>query len=370
MAPRCGMALAKCCSMDRVAILYTPAGGGHRAAANAIAAELSKAGTVVDVRNVLEFAPSWFAYDRAWQLIQRHGGHAWDWLFEHSERGLDLDAVRLPLHRALFGALDRYLIDFAPTHVVCTHYLPALAVTRVREQLAARVIVTITDHLAHRAWIVPGVDSYCVADAGVARAVRRKTRAEVIVTGIPIAACKLPVRGVAVELPRARVLALLGGVPKHEALMTIDALAPLSRHALHVLCGDDADVLAHARKRLPLAEIAARADGLYAAIDRADLVVTKAGGLTVSECLARGRAMVLPFAAPGQERGNLFYALDAGAAVRPSELADLADTIEGLVGEPGRLRKMGARARFAAHPDAAAAVVTSMFGEQAVARVA
>jgi processive 1,2-diacylglycerol beta-glucosyltransferase len=357
--------------MQRIAILYTPAGGGHRAAAHAIAGELAgMPHTHVEVRNVLEFAPRWFAYDRAWQVLQRHGGHAWDWLFDASERGLDLDALRLPLHRALFASLDRYLIDFAPTHVVCTHYLPALAVTRVRERLAARVIVTITDHQAHRAWIVPGVDAYCVADASVARAVRRRTRAEVQVTGIPIARCDAPVRAVREQLATARVLALLGGLPARDALGAIDALAPLARHQLHVLCGDAPDVLAHARLRLPGAEVAARTDGLYAAIDRADLVITKAGGLTSSECLARGRAMVLPFSAPGQERGNLLHALDAGAAVRPGELADLADVVDALIAEPGRLRKMGSRARFAARPDAAAAVVTCLLGRQEVLRVA
>jgi len=47
------------------------------------------------------------------------------------QASLDLDWARLPLHRALFGALDRYLLGFAPTHIVCTHYLPALAVARV-----------------------------------------------------------------------------------------------------------------------------------------------------------------------------------------------------------------------------------------------
>src|SRR4051812_8693534 len=236
-------------TMERIAILYTPAGGGHRAAAQAIAAELGRLpGTHVDVRNVLEFAPRWFAYDHAWRFLQRHGAHAWDWLFDASQQKLDLDAVRLPLHGALFAALDRYLIDFAPTHVVCTHYLPALAVTRVREQLAARVIMTITDHQAHRAWIVPGVDAYCVADASVARAVKRRTRAEVHVTGIPIAACRAPVRGVAAELSTARGLALLGGLPPREARAKIDALAPLARHELHLLCGDDAEILAYARR--------------------------------------------------------------------------------------------------------------------------
>ena len=356
--------------MQRIAILYTPAGGGHRAAANAIAEELRRLpATYVEVKNVLDFAPRWFAYDRTWRLIQRHGTHAWDWGFDATER-FSLDALRLPLHRALFTALDAYLVDFAPTHVVCTHYLPALAVSRVREKLAARVIMTVTDHTAHRAWIVPGVDAYCVADAEVARSIQRRTRAEVVVTGIPIAACPAPVRAVKAELATARILALLGGLPARDAHAAVEALAPLARHELHVLCGDDEAVLAHARRVLPRAEVVSRIDGLYAAIDRADVVITKAGGLTVSECLARGRALVLPFAAAGQERGNLFYALAAGAAVRPNELADLADTVEHLIAEPGALRKMSTRARFAARPEAAAEVVTCLLGAQEVQRVA
>lgn len=359
--------------MQRIAVLYTPAGAGHRVAARAIAAELaSRPGTLVEVRDVLEFAPRWFAYDRAWELIQHRGGHAWDWFFDATQASLDLDWARLPLHRALFAELDRYLLAFAPTHVVCTHYLPALAVSRVRDRLDARVVVTITDHLAHRAWIVPGVDAYCVADAAVGRAVRRRSDAEVHVTGIPIVECAAPVRAVAARLTQARVLALLGGLPRRDAMAAVEALAPLAQrgHAIEALCGDDGELLQYARRAMPGAGVAARADGLYPAIDRADVVVTKTGGLTISECLARGRAMVLPFAARGQERGNLRYALDAGAAVRPAEIADLGEAIDALIAEPGRLRRMAAQARIASRPDAAADVASCLLGAEEVARVA
>jgi processive 1,2-diacylglycerol beta-glucosyltransferase len=362
-----GISVATRGAMIRAILLYTPAGGGHRAAAGAVAAELrTLPGARVQVHDVLAFAPRWFAYDRAWSAIQRHGVHAWDWLFDASDRGaIDLDPIRLPLHRALFAELDRFLLEQRPTHIVCTHYLPAVAAARVAKQIGARTVITITDHLAHRAWLVPGIDAYCVADAAVARALRRRTSADVVTTGIPIArAVGAPVRAVAPQLARARVLALLGGVRRSDAFDVIGALAPLAHrgHALHVLTGDDPEVLAYARRRMPVAEIAPRADGLLPAMDAADVVVTKAGGLTVSECLARGRAMVLPFAAPGQERGNLFYALDAGAAIRPSEILDTGHAVEALIGEPSRLRKMSARARLASQPDAAAAVARCVLG--------
>ncbi len=359
-----GTSVAMSRVMIRALLLFTSAGGGHRAAAHAIAAELRAIPDAsVEVRDVLEFAPRWFAYGAAWSLIQHRARHAWDWLFDATERGdLEVDAVRLPLHRALFAALDRHIRQTRPTHILCTHYLPAIAAARVAPRIGARTVVTVTDHLSHRAWIVPGIDAYCVPDPAVARAVRRRTTARVDVTGIPIArAAAAPVRAIAPAIPRARVLALLGGVPRREALAAIDALAPLARrHALHVLTGDAPEVAAYARRRLPGAEIAPRTDHMLAAIDAADAVVTKAGGLTVSECLARGRAIVVPFATPGQERGNLLYALEAGAAVRPVELADTGRVLEELIAEPGRLRGMGARARLASRPDAAAAAARTL----------
>jgi processive 1,2-diacylglycerol beta-glucosyltransferase len=243
-------------------------------------------------------------------------------------------------------------------------------VARVAPEIGARTLVTVTDHQMHKAWIVPGISAYCVADAQVARAVARRTGAEVAVTGIPIgSAAAAPIRAIAAHIAQPRVLALLGGVPEDDAIAAIDGLAGTRAH-VRMLVGDEPEIAEYAAQRFPGADIAPRANGLLAAIDDADVVITKAGGLTVSECLARGRAMILPFSAPGQERGNLFYALDAGAAVRPGELADLGGLVAELAGEPGRLRRMSARARIASHPHAAADVVRCLLGRREARRAA
>ncbi|MCA9677865.1 MAG: hypothetical protein KC464_22770, partial [Myxococcales bacterium] len=159
---------------ERVLLLYSPAGGGHRAAAHAVADAVRAASpaAVTEVRDVCEFAPSWFRYDHAWSLIQRHGGRTWDWMFDATDRTevRALQRVRLPLHAAVFAGLDRHLRATRPTHVVCTHYLPALALARVRADVALRAITVVTDHQIHRAWLTPGVDAYCVADDAAARA--------------------------------------------------------------------------------------------------------------------------------------------------------------------------------------------------------
>jgi len=55
----------------------------------------------------------------------------------------------------------------------------------------------------------------------------------------------------------------------------------------------------------------------------ADLVVSKPGGLTTSEVLARGAAMAIVNPIPGQESRNSDYLLESGAAVKINNIATL-----------------------------------------------
>lgn len=82
-----------------------------------------------------------------------------------------------------------------------------------------------------------------------------------------------------------------------------------------VIAGHNSDLVARLRARdwknpahiygfVPLADM------MYAA----DIIATKAGGLSVSEALAVGRPLLIYGAAPGQEAGNLEYVVRRGAA--------------------------------------------------------
>jgi processive 1,2-diacylglycerol beta-glucosyltransferase len=89
----------------------------------------------------------------------------------------------------------------------------------------------------------------------------------------------------------------------------------------------------------------------------ADLVITKPGGLSTSECLAKGKPMLLVSPIPGQEERNADYLLEAGAAIKAVDAATLEFKIRGLLAEPARLRAMSEAAHRIARPGAAAKVV-------------
>jgi len=111
------------------------------------------------------------------------------------------------------------------------------------------------------------------------------------------------------------------------------------------------------------AEIVAFIDEMAAAYARADLVISRAGALTVAELAAAGVASILvpfPFAVDDHQTHNARFLSDGGAAVlvQQPELSPrkLADMLLEFTRE--KLLDMANRARALAKPDAAAGVAS------------
>lgn len=95
----------------------------------------------------------------------------------------------------------------------------------------------------------------------------------------------------------------------------------------------------------------------------ADLVVCRAGALTVSELAAAGVGSILvpyPYAVDDHQTGNARYLAEAGAArlMPQTELStvSLGTLLSGLLGDRARLAAMAEAARGRAEPDAAARI--------------
>jgi processive 1,2-diacylglycerol beta-glucosyltransferase len=88
----------------------------------------------------------------------------------------------------------------------------------------------------------------------------------------------------------------------------------------------------------------------------ADVVISKPGGLTSAEVLARGSALVIVNPIPGQESRNSDYLLENGAAIKIGPVATLPFKVETLLNDPGRLARLKTNARRLGRPRAAFAV--------------
>ena len=85
----------------------------------------------------------------------------------------------------------------------------------------------------------------------------------------------------------------------------------------------------------------------------ADLVISKPGGLTTSECLARGLPMVIVNPIPGQESRNSDFLLESGAGVKVNHVCTLTAKINDLLANPDRLKQLHTQALTIGHPTSA-----------------
>lgn len=340
-------------------VVHCPVGGGHKAAAFAVAEEARARGLGVEVVNAFEHAPKWAgdAYLNAHLTGQNVLPELYgDLFFRGNHRGV-LDPVRLRWDSVVFGGLRARIEELAPRAVVATHHLPLVVLGRERRKgrLDAPIVGVVTDYIAHTCWAERGVDAWAVPT--------ETTRAEmiahgahpsaVIVTGIPVRA---RFERIAPILPRRdrrlSVLVTSGGFGVGPMARIANSFRGVEDVELTVVCGNARRIES---PRGVHATILGYVDDMPARVACADVVVGKAGGLTVTESLVAGRPMIIAGATPGNEGVNADFVVDAGAGLR-ARTDDVGATVDRMRARD-LVRVMGRNARALARRGAAGAVV-------------
>ncbi len=83
-----------------------------------------------------------------------------------------------------------------------------------------------------------------------------------------------------------------------------------------------------------------------------DCIITKPGGLTVSEALARHLPMLLVDPIPGHEERNVEFLLNNGMALAVTKTFPVDEAVYNLFKNPGRIDQIREVMAMTAHPDA------------------
>jgi len=216
-------------------------------------------------------------------------------------------------------------------------------------------------------WVMPHIAGYFAANDEVAFRMRAAAiAAETIhVTGIPIMpAFAQPLsrdecaREFGIDPMRPTFLLMGGGAGVGQLDQVAERLMSAARDfQLVVLAGKNVAVLAKLQKLAMQHPGRLFAQGFTHQVERlmacADLVITKPGGLTSSECLAMGVPMIVHSPIPGQEERNADYLLEQGAAMKAVDTLGLEFRIQMLLAEPQHLQLMRDKAAALGRPQAA-----------------
>jgi 1,2-diacylglycerol 3-beta-galactosyltransferase len=347
--------------------LTSATGGGHRAAAAAVA-------EAVERQYPGQYAPvvcdPLAGPGSAWLLRWVARGYGWliryaPWLWGLLYRATDSRAAARLAQRAVARLAGRTVMGAVaacrPAVIVSFHPLTGQAAIRARDAAmpAAPVVTLITDlGRPHATWTWPRADRVIAASA----------------VGVPVGSQFLAAPSGQAERamqrrrlghPAAKFLVLLVGGAEGAGKLARQAAAIAGRLPdvdVAVICGRNrilrlrlSRLSAHYRGRLSVHGFVTDMGGWLRA---ADAVATKAGPATIAEAACCGTAMVLTGHLPGQERGNVGFVTGAGAGAYWPRVSQLVDGIARLHADTATLASMRAAAARLARPDAADKVAT------------
>ncbi|MBU0637864.1 MAG: glycosyltransferase [Planctomycetes bacterium] len=362
-----------------IVILTASAGAGHVVAAaalrDAFAARVPQ--VPVEIHDVLAASNAFFRqlYAGGYLVLANHAPTLMGMLFEATDRpgrGIG-ESLRVAFQNLHVRPTMRYLQRRHPRLIVNTHFLPAEIVAQLRRagRLDCPQVTVVTDYESHRIWVHPPTERYYTASE-VAKQYLTTWEVpgeSVLVTGIPVRAaftehqeCRELRRRLRLEPEQPVVLLLCGGegIGPTETLLQelLTIRAPVQ---LVVIAGRDE------KRRRRLEAVAGRSgrparvvgftDDMHEWMRAADLVVSKPGGLTVSESFVCGLPMVVVNPIPGQESRNSDYLLEHGAGIKVNNPRVLGQRVTELLAAPARLQTLRKAALALAKPNAAGDIV-------------
>ena len=363
--------------MKNILILSASVGAGHMRAAQAVELATRQLAPEAQVRNIdiLTLTNAGFrrVYGKAYldlvNLAPHVLGYVYDLLDKPRSPSSKRDRLRLAVEKLNLKKFCDLMEEGNWDIVVNTHFLPAEIIASLRRdgKLSVPQITVTTDFETHRLWVNQPCERYTSAtEEGAAYLRHWAVPAEsVVVTGIPIHPvfsqpkdrneC-LKRQGLFGDRPLILQLAggfgvgpiekLFRGVLQVEIPMEIVVVAGRNEQVKHEL----EQVQVPSCHRVKVLGFTDQIDELMAA---ADVVVSKPGGLTTSEVLARGAAMAIVNPIPGQESRNSDYLLENGAAIKINNVGTLPMKLTQLLRDPRRLESLKQNARRIARPQAA-----------------
>ncbi len=367
--------------MTRILVLSAAVGAGHLRAGQAVAAAARQMlpDAAVEEVDVLTLTNAAFrrVYGRAYLDLVNKAPHVLGYVYDlldqpgagRTKTDRLVDAAESPHLRKLAAFLCEGRWDL----VVNTHFLPAKVIADLRRKgkLDVPQVTVTTDFDTHRLWVNEPCEHYFTATPEGAKYLESfgVPAGKATAVGIPIdpvfaapvdREAVLAKHGLAGDRPV--VLQLAGGFGVgpidriHRALLEvetpIEVVAVCGRNEA-AKAGLDA-VPCPPRHRRHVLGFTTEMDELLSA---ADLVVSKPGGLTTSETLARGAAMVIVNPIPGQESRNSDFLLENGAAIKANNVATRGHKVAALLADPARLSRLKSNAAALGRPRAAFEVV-------------
>lgn len=366
----------------KVLILSVTAGQGHNSTAKAISDYLTGYGADVRILDTMRYINRLLGQtvDKGYLFVSNRAKLAYRGVYrlaelrKKSENDITPGALTI---KFIASKLKKYIDGYDPDVIICTHIFPGIYVDVLKSEnkIKAKSIGILTDFAFHPYW-EEGADLDYVVVPNEQLEYQAKQKGfkspQILPFGIPInpkfehSMTKERARThFGLDSDKKTVLLMGGSMGYGNIGKTLKQLDEIDADFQIInVCGnnkrvkDSIDKKIFRKKVLNLGYV----DYVDELMDAADLIITKPGGLTTSEAMAKHLPMVIVNPIPGQEERNTEFLVNNGCAMAVSPTYPLEEIIYILMNNPTRLELMSESISAFAHPDSTKRICRFVIG--------
>jgi len=360
----------------KILLLYISEASGHHCASIAIEKALHQLAPSIETLNINSFNYTnpilEKVINRAYMGVIKRTPEVWDYLYDNPKVLKNTQKLREMIHKFNTGKLMTLLDEFRPHAVICTQAFPCGMVADYKKSfnLDTRIIGVLTDYAPHSYWIYDNVDRYIVPSEATAKKLVDNgiDPARVAQFGIPIDSKfreRLDKAKIAEKLSLRKnipCVLIMGGTQGLGPIGEVVRILDRSSMELQIVIATGTNKKLYkwlnkrfsaSRKNIAIFPYAENIDEL---MEISTVIITKPGGITTAEALAKGIPMLILNSLPGQEAMNTKYLLEEGVAVKVNTPEDVVAVLEELLYNRNKLRLMSDKAKSLSKPNSSADV--------------
>lgn len=331
--------------MKKALILTASTGAGHNQAAKTLESLYKDKGYETHIFDFLKNSSMLlnFIVADGYELLAKNVPRVYGDIYRISDQEFINDKllkkIFVPVKRKVF----KKIMNIGPEIIIATHPLAVSIVSRLKEKGIINIpfISIVTDYKAHYAYIDENVDAYITGSIYTKNSLvqRNISKDRIFSYGIPIREDFFTNMNEQSQNKEFSILIMGGSMGLKDIGYVLQDIIKSNHNNLNitVICGKNEKL-----KNSLSENYSSKIDGMKINIigftedvpgymEKNDLIVSKPGGLTVSESIAKNIPMLIPFAIPGQEEENAEFLVESGAAIKVNNKEEINDIINNLI---------------------------------------
>lgn len=356
----------------RIILMYISEVSGHHSATLAIEKALKMLQPDVEVLNINAFnytnPISEKIVNRLYMGVLKRTPQIWDYLYDNPTVVKKLEKIKDNIHKFNSPKLQTLFDKFRPDALVCTQAFPCGMCADYKKTYNSDIplVAVLTDYVPHSYWVYDTVDYYITPSEDITlRLIKKGVGPDKIKSlGIPFdpkfnepldkykVAQKFKIN------PDLLTILIMGGGQGLGPIKTIvKSLEKVKKEVQEiVVTGTNKKLYNSLKRKIKKYKkkilLFGYVNNINELMSISGIIITKPGGVTCAEVLAKHLPMIIVKPIPGQEANNTSYLTEKGAAIKIDDPADINLAIEDLLKDPDKLNRLCASASRLSKPDA------------------